>query len=287
MKKFYLILFAAAAVMMAAVGCDDDDSDVIYPITQQLQQALFAMYPEAQNVEWENRRGYLVADFDLVSEESVPIDYEAWFTPGAVWQMSVSDVAYADLPEAVKQSYQQSQYGAWVVEDVDRVERQDLETIYVIESDNNSQSDDVAIYYTSTGALLRVEQGDAIDYDYSDLLPSTPSDGVMAFISRNYPSASILAVDYRRGASEVDILDGDYVRELYFDALNRWVLTRTELQPSDLPSPVLLALDGLFRSYMIDDAALVQNSASEYYFVQIESEAGQSELRISATGEVL
>lgn len=284
MKKFSLLLFAAAAAMGLAVGCGDDD-DVIYPVTQQVQQALYAMYPEAEGVEWVSVGRYLVADFDVPSEGSLPVEYEAWFTPGGVWQMSVSDVAFATLPEAVRQSFQQSQYGAWIVEDVDRIERLDLETVYVIEADNNAQNDDVSIYYTSAGVLIKTVADD--DGYYGDLLPTTPTDDVMAYINRQYPSASILMVDYRRGATEVTILDGEYARELYFDAMDRWLLTRTNLKQSALPSAVVLALDGLFVSYFIDTAALVQNSTSEYYFVQIESSAGDSQLRISSTGEVL
>lgn len=284
MKKLSLLLLAAAVAMGLAVGCGDDD-DVIYPVTQQVQQALYAMYPEAEGVEWASVGRYLVADFDVPSEGSLPVEYEAWFTPGGVWQMSVSDVAFTALPEAVRQSFLQSQYGAWIVEDVDRIERLDLETVYVIEADNNAQNNDVSIYYTSAGVLIKSVADD--DGYYGDLLPTTPTDDVMAYINRQYPSASILAVDYRRGATEVTVLDGEYARELYFDAMDRWLLTRTNLKQSALPSAVVLALDGLFVSYFIDTAALVQNSSSEYYFVQIESSAGDSQLRISSTGEVL
>lgn len=284
MKKLSLLLLAAAVAMGLAVGCGDND-DVIYPVTQQVQQALYAMYPEVEAVEWASVGRYLVADFDVPSEGSLPVEYEAWFTPGGVWQMSVSDVAFTALPEAVRQSFQQSQYGAWIVEDVDRIERLDLETVYVIEADNNAQNNDVSIYYTSAGVLIKSVADD--DGYYGDLLPTTPTDDVMAYINRQYPSASILAVDYRRGATEVTVLDGEYARELYFDAMDRWLLTRTNLKQSALPSAVVLALDGLFVSYFIDTAALVQNSSSEYYFVQIESSAGDSQLRISSTGEVL
>ena len=266
------------------LACSDND-EVYYPVTQQLQQALYDLYPEAQDVEWGSTVGYLVADFVLPATDLLYAEAEAWFTPSAVWQMTSRDITYSSLPEAVTRAFELSAYGAATVEDVERIDRLDAMTIYVITIDRTRQPD-ISVFYTAEGVLIEELQEDGYD-DFRRYLPSTLPTQIAAYITRNYPTATVLALERRKGATEVDVLDGRQVRQIYFDAMNRWGLTRTELQQSELPALITLAIDNLYREYTIDDAALIDSPDGEYYLIEVESSAGQSTLRISTEGEVL
>ena len=54
-------LFLSISLTASLIACSDND-EVYYPVTQQIQQALYDLYPEAQDVEWGSTVGYLVAE---------------------------------------------------------------------------------------------------------------------------------------------------------------------------------------------------------------------------------
>lgn len=267
------------------MACNDDDYPY-YPVTQQLQQALYALYPAAEDVEWASHRGYLVADFELQQEQAAPTECEAWFTPTAVWLMTEREIGYTALPEAVRTAFESSAYGANIITEVEMLEREDAASIYIITVDEPSEQMLTNIFYTEGGVLIKVRPEYIYD-NYSEFLPTAVPSRIANYIKTNYPSATMLSVERQKGATEVDILDGEVVRSLFFDAMNRWGLTRTELQQEALPGVVVLAIDNLFREYRIEDAALIESPSAEYYLIDIESSAGQSTLRISTTGVVL
>ena len=280
MKRLFLYVCLATTL----IACSDND-EVYYPVTQQIQQALYDLYPEAQDVEWGSTVGYLVADFVLPATDLLYAEAEAWFTPSAVWQMTSRDVTYSSLPEAVTQAFELSAYGAATVEDVVRIDRLDAMTIYTITVDR-TRLPDISLFYTAEGVLIEELPDDGYD-DFRRYLPTTLPTQIATYISRNYPTATVLSLQRRKGATEVDVLDGDQVRQIYFDAMNRWGLTRTELQQSELPQLITLAIDNLYLEYTIDDAALIDSPNGEYYLIEVDSSAGQSTLRISTQGEVL
>lgn len=45
--------------------------------------------------------------------------------------MTETDLPYAALPEAVKNAFQNSEYGSWRPDDVDMIEREGMEPVYV------------------------------------------------------------------------------------------------------------------------------------------------------------
>ena len=126
MRKL-VALFAFAAM----VGCSDDDD--FTTVSQQVQNALVSKYPNAINVEWERKYGFLVADFKEPVADNVLVDCEAWFGLQGKWYMSEIDIPYSVLPEAVKTAFEASEYADWYIDDVDMVERESAATLYVIE----------------------------------------------------------------------------------------------------------------------------------------------------------
>ena len=124
-KLFTMI--AATVCGLTFASCDDDDTINVSSLPVAIQEEFSTKYPNALIEEWEQKYGYSVVDFRLDGFEA-----EAWFGADG-WVMTETDIPYQSLPEAVKASFETSQYANWKIEDVDKVERINTETVYVIE----------------------------------------------------------------------------------------------------------------------------------------------------------
>ena len=133
LEKYFLLL-ALGVFAFALQSCDDDDNDGI-SVPAELSNALAKEHPNAQRIEWETKGAYYVADFHEDNFEK-----EAWFTKDGVWQMTETDLRYADLPAPVRSSYESSTYyNVWKVEDVDKLERKEMAVVYIIEVEKGNQ----------------------------------------------------------------------------------------------------------------------------------------------------
>lgn len=177
MKKF-MVLVMGLVSLGAMAGCDDDSKSVKVPAA--VQAAFGEMFPAASHVEWEDKGGYMVADF-----RSAGMYMQAWFDAAGKWYMTEEDISYAELPRAVRTAYEAGDYAAWHVDDVDKLLRNGQETVYVLEVERAEQEFD--LYYSEDGVLLReVPDRDGND-DHGDMLPQELSKAISDFIARKYP----------------------------------------------------------------------------------------------------
>ena len=119
--------------------------------------------PNAVDVEWERERGHAVAEFDLPGDS---YGCEAWYTLGGEWVLTRFKIRFSDLPDAVRTAFEQGYGTQTPVDEVERVERNNAETIYFIEISMvvNGFLTDVYLDYSSDGELLRT----SVNYDYYD-----------------------------------------------------------------------------------------------------------------------
>ena len=156
------LIFVLSAVVAATVfvGCNDD-----FNAPQAMRTALTSQYPGATNVEWEKKRGYIVAEFRLPGTSN---DCEAWYTSDGVWVMTEFDIRYSDLPAAVRTAFE-SEYGVDTpVDDVKRIERSNGEIMCLIEATVivNGMLADIYIEYLADGTVLRTAIEVDADYFY-------------------------------------------------------------------------------------------------------------------------
>ena len=279
MRKLFLLLALAAMV-----SCNDDDGHI--PVNQSVVNAFNAKYPNANNTQWSDQQGYSVASFQEPQAGDAAYNSQAWFTSNGTWHMTVTDISFSALPEAVKSAFAASEYADWYVDEVDKVERASAATIFVIEVElkgaNPEQEWD--LYYAEDGTLIKTEQTEGSPI-YS---PQAPNGSIEEFIAAEYPNATILDFEREGGVTEVDILDGGVVRELYFDGSGTWIRTETELRPSQLPDAVKQVIaSSEYASWKIDDVTLVEDATGEYYLVELEQGEREVELKIAPSGEVM
>ena len=117
----------AVVLMMTALSfgaCDNDDDDDTFVPPSNITEALKQVYPAAQNVEWEMKGAYYVADCWVSNDE-----LEVWFDTNA-----------------------NSKYNAWVVTDVYVLTFPQNPMESVIQVKQGSQR--YALYFLQEGGLL-------------------------------------------------------------------------------------------------------------------------------------
>jgi hypothetical protein len=150
-------LFAMLIAATTLIACDDD-----YNAPQTTRAEFQTQYPNAVDVEWEKKRGYVVAEFHIPGQG----ECEAWYTKGGEWVMTKYDIKFSDLPAAVQTAFV-TEYGAQTpVDDVERLERRGNDTLYFIEAEIviNGYLTDIDLDYAEDGTLLRTTV-DVEDYD--------------------------------------------------------------------------------------------------------------------------
>ena len=133
---------------------------------------------------------------------------------------NLSDILFENLPKAIQTAFGESEYKDWRVDDVDMLERVEMETMYVIEVEKSKQEFD--LFYAEDGTLIKaVEDIDNNDY----YQPNTVPEVLKNFINNNYPQATIVDIEIEKGITEIDILHDNKAKELHFNNANEWLYT--------------------------------------------------------------
>ena len=144
-------MLIAVMGMFAMSACGDDDDDVKPGnLPAGVENAMKVQFPNAQNVKWEKKGAYVVADFiDARSEK------EAWFTNDAKLAMTETDYGkdLFYLPSVVEKSFSEGEYGTWIVDDIDFYERTDKD-FYLIEVEKAGQRE-MDLYFSPDGVLIK------------------------------------------------------------------------------------------------------------------------------------
>ncbi len=269
--KYFLLM---AVAVTGFQSCDDDDNMAYVP--EALKEAFSQKYPSVHNERWVTRGNYYVAGFSQQMQES-----SAWFTPDGEWQMTETDISYAALPAPVKSAFEGSEYARWEVDDIDRLERLNLETVYVVEVESGEREMD--LYYSAGGVLIKSEID--TDDDSAHYLPMALPEVVKQFVEEHYPGALVAEVEREHGRLEVDILHERVGKELTFGVDNNWLRTSWEVAVATLPAKVTQAISQApqYTGYHIDEADFVETPEGDFY--ELELEKGESEIKVKVTAE--
>lgn len=271
--KTFMLTFAIAGTVLA--GCDKDNDGI--KVDQSIENAFLSKYPNASRAEWEMKSNYYVVDFRQNGN-----DAEAWYDSQAVWYMTETDVRYVDLPQAVKEAFQSSEYSNWRIDDIDMLECLDMETVYIVEVEQSNV--DYDLYFSPEGVLIKaVADGGSGGY-----LPSTILPVIKEYIATNYPQARIVDVDNEYSKIEVDIVDGRIPRELTFTTAGEWISTKTEVRLTDVPAAVRDAYStSEYGSWKIDDVDFYETATGNYYLLELESGNREHKMKIDIDGNIL
>ena len=220
MKTRMTIFTSLLLAGFAFTSCDDDNDN--YTPGEEIVNVLYEKYPNAQRVDWELQRDHYVADF-----RDNNIEKEAWFNTNGDWVMTASDLPFEDLPQAIQTAFGESEYKDWRVDDVDMLERVEMETMYVIEVEKGKQEFD--LFYAEDGILIKAIED--LDNNYQ---PNTVPEVLKNFINNKYPQATIVDIEIEKGITEIDILHENKAKELHFNSANEWLYTTWEVKEREI-----------------------------------------------------
>lgn len=157
----------AALVMLtglsfAFTACDDDDN---VNVSSEFETALKQQYPDAQNVKWEKKGKYRVAEFDKNN-----IEYDIWYDQTAKCVMTELDYGknvFLIPDNAVSAAFAQGEYGTWQIDDIKHYKQLSNE-FYVFEVEKQG-APDMDVYYNTAGSQLKAILSDAAP----DIRPDT------------------------------------------------------------------------------------------------------------------
>lgn len=277
--KNYAAMALGLVCSLFAASCDNDDNDAAR-VSQQVQTAFAQRYPAATSVTWETKGEYAVASFRLDNE------CEAWFgNSSGEWQLTETDLRYADLPEAVRTAHESGEYAGWRIDEAERLERPGVSVVYTIEVEKteNGTETEIVLHYAEDGTLLRA--GSAGGSEAGTALPAL-TESMRRFIAEHYPDARIADVDAGTRRTEVDIIDNGTKREVCFDATGTWIGTTTDVRLSQLPAAVAERLAADYPAYGVDDAEWVVSPDGSWYRLELEDRLG-NELTVCLTADGL
>lgn len=277
MKRNYL---CALCSLLLFIGCSDDDNSVVP--NEAVTKAFNEKYPSASQIRWENKNSYATADFVYNQQKC-----SAWFNQQGQWYMTETELDnIALLPETVRAAFSSSEYANWTTDDIDRLERLNVETIYVIEVKKDNRETD--LYYSADGILIKAIQDDYND-DYEDYLPSPeilPA-AISTFITTKYPSARIVEVEIKNGITEVDIIHEKRGKEVRFNIENSWIDTHYNVSKNEIEQTVTEALSqSEYAGYYIDEIEKYETTSDHYYLFELERGNLEVTIKIDQNGNL-
>ncbi len=211
MKKFLMwcLLLIPALVF---VSCDKDDD--IHPTTA-VEAKFKEMYPQATNISW----GSTTNHFYVAYFRNNGIKTEAWYSSNGTWAQTESLFKYSDLSQAIKDNLAASKYSDWVVDDVTKLERPDIEDTYIIEVEKYNA--EALLYYTTDGVLIR----ESFSNEW-DNLPVMMPQPIRQYVADRYPFALIIELAIDESGYNVYLLnDRSIIRMVFSNPEYEWLET--------------------------------------------------------------
>ena len=240
MKNVFFGLLCSACLFTA---CSDDDdpktdngSNVNPNVPETVLNAFKQMYGNVKDVKWEEVSNYHVARFNgHISRSSDDYTSSAWYTKDGQHCQSDEDIAFSQLPEAVKNAfnaYKNEFYPDWQLDECELVIREGMGMIYVIEIEKGEQEREISV--SEFGDILKdVIDADDDENEADDILPVVVPDEIQKALQQLFPDTykfiTILEIEKDDNEYEVDILDGKRHKEVTLDLNYKWIKTEYEV----------------------------------------------------------
>ena len=115
----------------------------------EIQTAFEKMYPQTENVEWEQMAGCYVAEFVMDNRE-----IDVWFDEKAQWVMTENDVeSLENVPAPVAENFMKSIMASMRLKDVRIITFPKHPTVIVIEVEGYNSDEEFQLFYSSDGKL--------------------------------------------------------------------------------------------------------------------------------------
>lgn len=299
-KNLFFALFCSTCLFTA---CSDDDDEAVnndnaqQNVPADVLNSFQKMYGNVKDVAWEKVSNYHVAHFNAPISRGRDYTSSAWFTQDGTHCQSDEEVDFIRLPKAVQDgfnAYKQLTYANWEVDDCEKVLREGMEMIYVIEIESGDQEREISV--SEQGDILK-DVVDTDDDEYNNILPVIVPNELKTALQALYPDTysqlTILEIENDGNEIEVDIKESNMHKEVKFTRSYQWVSTEydvTMTQAISLMKPeVANKLIAFAKSNGIDlmspaiQQAIeieVKETAAQGRIFEIEVELGGQEIKL-------
>ena len=279
MKLNKSLMTLAMGAVIAFSSCSNDDSKGFMP-NEAVIKAFKKQFPNAQNVTWNQKKGYDVASFTLpANTKAVKQMNEAWFKQNglcALTEIEIDD--FSKLPGAVQDGYKATEFAhnGWEVDDIDLLYRVDMDPVYKIEVEKDGQ-EDYDLLFSEEGVLISAKPD--MDDDDDENEPVEIPQSVLDFVSSNFADAKILDLDYEGNEIEVEIISRKDEMTLCFDRkTNHFIRVEIEIEENELPQAIKDVINTEYAGWEVDDVYYVTFAdKSVQYKVELEDESSDKE----------
>lgn len=144
MKKYRFGLLTVLFLLVSVVALAD------YPPAQ-TQVAFQTMYPAVEEVEWEKKGDYFIADFVKEGEE-----IDVWFGAESQWVMTETDVESLEkIPAPVAKAFMKSTLSAMRLTDVRVITFPNQPMVIVIDVEGYNSDEEYQAFYAPDGKILQ------------------------------------------------------------------------------------------------------------------------------------
>ena len=290
MKKLLPLCALLTGMCCTLASCSNDTPNDNPPGSGEVPEAIIeefnSQFPDATDVTWSNAGdGYYTASF--TTHDNPQGNNTAWFSGHGHWDMSSYEISFQALPQTVREAFNASDYGqegsGWRVDDeVDVLERNGNETLYIIEvkKQDNGKETEIDLYFTAGGILVKELSDGDNRIPYEDYLPQQPTGSIQTWLAESpYKDAGIVDIEREDGGTEIELIYNGLKVEILFDRNQQWVYTKTEYKRRDqerVPEAIRNAIqasaawqDGYNR---MEDIELYETAqAGTFYCIELEN----------------
>ena len=141
----------------------------------------------------------------------------------------------------------------------------------------------LAISFIALFSLTGCEMYD----EYGEMMIRTQTDNIKEAVAELYPQARIVEMDNDYKTIEVDIIDNEIRRDVYFNLSLNWLRTETDIRHADLPIEAANKIATKYTSWFIDSVKTVDTPRGSYYLVELDRGERDKKIKIDASGNIL
>lgn len=141
----------------------------------------------------------------------------------------------------------------------------------------------LAISFIALFSLTGCEMYD----EYGEMMIRTQTDNIKEAVAELYPQARIVEMDNDYKTIEVDIIDNEIRRDVYFNLSLNWLRTETDIRHADLPIEAANKIATKYASWFIDSVKTVDTPQGSYYLVELDRGERDKKVKIDASGNIL
>jgi hypothetical protein len=277
-KRPKLGVFVMTIISLTNCSPEKLYNDINLPVVlpgKEVLHAFSAKYPDADEIHWDMENEFYIARFMRMS---VPVN--AWFSKAGEWFLSEEEHSFGQIHSGIPEAFYRSSYSEWDIEKVILLERNSLDTVYIVSATRNNRF--VNLHYSKYGDFIKARSNGNDDVYYPVVIPPE----IKQALGRLFDSPEI--IDYWEDELGVNVAiydNGNYCLVVFTYAYE-WLCTFRNIAKTDL-SPKIWEMfqSSEYGVYTVNQFRILQNGTGiSYVFYFLDEEKKSYILFIKENG---